>query len=325
MKLDNTLVTAPVFATPGIKFVKHEVIDLDMIYIPPMVDNPVRKRGKDPHNVDRLAQSLSRGIQYDKVPPIVRKNSRIVDGKHYTYELICGNHRCEALQKIGKKEWIFSVYEVSINGISYEDSVRTLQLVENDHSPALESSDEDISNVVSRLIEKGSTLVGNDEQSIRDYVETYCQNKAWQTKAKIVRQAVRQVGAYQDVVTYTANDAYKWISSKTDYTVAGRLDNTRRQYGWTVLEGYEYEYVISAARKLHETGKPSYFICHTKAPTEARSLEERREEMVQNFNDLGEMILTCADYYSKHGEFPWEIRGFLPQDHKAKEVDLIMV
>ena len=38
------------------------------------------------------------------------------------------------------------------------------------------------------------------------------------------------------------------------------FDVERDKFGWTVLEGYEYEYLTNALRKLDETDKGSYFL-----------------------------------------------------------------
>lgn len=323
--LDPNKVTFHFFSSPGTQFEDNKVIPLDEIYVPPMADNPVRKNGKNIVNVQKLTQSLSRGIQYDKMPPVVRKCSRIIEGKHYKYELICGNHRFDALRNNSYDKWIFSIYKFALNGYTYEDSVRTFQLMENDHSPALEASDADISNIVARLIAHGSSLVQNDEDSIRNYVETYCINKHYQTKAKIVRQAVRLSGAYQDVVTYTAQDAFEWIADNTTYAVAGEADSKRKKFGWTVLEGYEYEYLVSAMNKFAESGRGSYFICHTKAPTDKMTLNDKRKRMLENFEKLEDNLVQVFEYYKETGKFPWKVEGFLPQDHKNNEKDFIPV
>lgn len=325
MLLDRKLVTAVPITAPGCKFKDYDLIELNKIYVPPMADNPVRKKGKNLVNVQKLAISTSRGIHYDKMPPIVIKKSRIVNGVHYEYELICGNHRFEAFLNNSFTEWIFAIYDLAQNGISYEDSVRTLQLVENDHDPALESSDEDISNIISRLIAHGSSLVKNDEDSIREYVETYCRNKHWQTKAKIVRQTVRLSGAYQDVVTYTAKDAFKWLDDNTTYKYAGKYDSRRKKYGWTVLEGYEYEYVFSAIKKYAEDNIESYFCCHTRAPTEDFPIEDKRDNVISAFKGLEDDLVEVFKFYEKTGRFPWRVEGFLPQDHKNKEDKFINV
>lgn len=315
---------APV-VSPGVKFIQNAIIPLNEIYVPAMADNPVRSKGKSVVNIQRLSQSFSVKVDYSEMPPVVRKNSRIVDGKHYLYELVCGNHRMEAFRGLGYDRWIFSIYEFAQNEFSFEDSVRTFQVMENNHNPALPSTEDDYANIITRLIMHNSKLVTNTESSIRDYVDTYCTTVHHNTKAKIVRQVIRNCGAYQDVVTYTSNDAFKWIEEKTDFTVAGTLDSNRKKFGWTVLEGYEYEYIMNAARKFAESNKESYFICHTKAPTEKMPLDAKRNKMVHAFSELETALKEVFEFYRETGRFPWKVEGFLPQNHKTNEDSLIRV
>jgi len=323
--LDPQLVTFKALRCAGTKFEGYITIPLDEIYIPPMADNPARKNGKDPVNVNDLTQSLSHGIDYSLMPPTVRRCSRIVDGKHYKYELIAGNHRMEAFTNNKYDKWIFGVYEFAINGYSYEDSVRPFQLMENDHRPSLPASEGDVSNIIVRMIAHGSKLVTNDENSIRAFVDKFCKNKRPQTKGAIVLKVIRACGTYQDVVTYTAKDAFTWIAENTDYTVAGKLDRNRNKFGWTVLEGYQQEYVMNAIRKFSDTGKESYFVCHTKAPTDKMDLNDKRVNIVESFEQIETDFLKVMEFYNKNGRFPWGSEGFLPQDHKVNENTIVIV
>ena len=141
--LDKTLCKLPSIRAPGAKHLNTKLISLDQIYVAPYTDNPVRKKGKNLEHIDKLAISLSHGIDYNKRLPVVRKCNRIIDGKHYDWELVAGNHRFEALARNGYKEWIFDVYEFGVNGITFDDSLLTFQLEENNHVPQLEASQED--------------------------------------------------------------------------------------------------------------------------------------------------------------------------------------
>ena len=206
--LDKTLCKLPSIRAPGAKHLNTKLISLDQIYVAPYTDNPVRKKGKNLEHIDKLAISLSHGIDYNKRLPVVRKCNRIIDGTHYDYELICGNHRMEAMNKCGFQEWLFDVYDFGLNNISFEDSIRTFQLIENDHEPQLESSMDDVANVIIRLIDHKSKLVKNDEKSIANYIDTYCTNMHGNTKGKVLRTVVSACGSHQDVVTYTPVDVY---------------------------------------------------------------------------------------------------------------------
>lgn len=323
--LDYKLVTFDKLVSPGSVFVTYDKIFLDDIYVPPMADNPVRVGGKDPVNVMALVQSFSHGIDYSRMPPTVRRNPRIVDGKHYTWELITGNHRIEAFSILGYTEWIFGVYEFAQNGYSYEDSVRTFELMENDHKPQLASSENDVVNTVSRLIDYGSRLVDNTEDSIRRYCITYLPNMHGNKRNSIVLKTMRKCGTYQDIVTYTAKDTFRWINSKSDYVIGGNYDGKRNKYGWTVLEGYQYEYIMNATRKYAETGKESYFVCHTKAPTEKMDLDAKRINMQKVFQSLEADLIEVVKYYNENKKFPWSNEGFLPQNKKINENSFIPV
>lgn len=323
--LDPKLVTIKPLECAGTKFEGYHLIPLDEIYVPPMPDNPVRLKGKDAVNVMSLTQSLYHGINYSLMPPVVRRCSRIVEGRHYKYELIAGNHRMEALANNKYDQWIFGVYEFAVDGYSYEDTLRPFQLLENDHVPALPSSEGDISNTIVRMIAHGSKLVTNDEDSIRAFVNKYCKNKAHNTKGSIVLSVIRACGTYQDVVTYTSKDAFAWISENTDYVVAGNLDRKRNKIGWTVLEGYQQEYVMNAVRKFSSMNKESYFVCHTKAPTDKMDLYAKRDNMLDTFNEIETDLVKVIAFYNKNGRFPWNVEGFLPQDHKANEKTIIEV
>jgi hypothetical protein len=197
--------------------------------------------------------------------------------------------------------------------------------MDNDHRPSLPSSEGDISNTIVRMIANGSKLVTNDEDSIRAFVKKYCKNKAPNTRGAIVLQVIRACGTYQDVVTYTAKDAFTWIADNTDYTVAGNIDRKRNKFGWTVLEGYQQEYVMNAIRKFSDTGKESYFVCHTKAPTDKMDLNDKRMNMVESFQQIETDLIEVIEFYNKNGRFPWSTEGFLPQDHKANEKSIVIV
>lgn len=319
--LDPAKVTHPIVTGPGIKFVRPEIIRLDEIYVQPQENNPVRIKTKDPYQIQKLQVNLSNGINYGRMPPVVCESNRQINGRHYRYELLCGHHRLEALEILKYDRWIFWVYKHSLEGYSFEDSVRTLQIMENDHDSALASEAHDVSNIIIRLIERGSRLVTNEESSIKSYVDTYCKNMHYNTRAKVVRQVMAKCNTYQQVVTYTANDAFRWIHDNTDYTYAGNFDTQRKKYGWTVLEGYEYEYMVSAMKKFAETKNESYFICHTKPPTKDYALEDKRERMLDSFKHFEYCLKEVFEYYQEHKKFPWKAEVFMPQDQSKEPKD----
>jgi hypothetical protein len=210
--LNPSKVTFGQYNTPGVEYIDRRIVDLSKIHIPSMKYNPVRKKGKNVFNIQRLTESFRNGINYSQSPPIVREKVQLIDGHTYEYELIAGNHRLEALFANNYSKWIFDVYAITGDEKStYEDSLRTLQLDENDHSPHLATSENDAVNIICRLLDRNSKLVQPNIDSIRDYLDAHCKNMHGNTKAKVIRDVVRNqqkngVIVYSDTVTYTALD-----------------------------------------------------------------------------------------------------------------------
>lgn len=323
-KLDLTQYKVHPVVTPGVKHIKNEIIKIDMIYIPPMVNNPLRTDGLELDKVEALTISLPNGINYGIRAPVVRRNPRTIDGEIYDYELVDGHHRLEAMFHAGIEEWIFEVYEFAKNKFSYEDSFLTFGLVANDHLPQTPSKITDVVNTVSRLIKNGSKLVTNDEKSIGKYVDNYCKNMAYQTRGKIVKGIIAACGTYQDIVSYSPEQAAKW-AEKNGYSTEGTYDMHRGKCGWITKEGYENDIVINAARKFYETGKESYFICYTCPPTKNQSLGDKRKKMMEKTEISDAALLSVFEFYQKHNRFPWNVEGFIPSDRLANEDPNLLV
>ena len=227
--------------------------------------------------------------------------------------------RFEAFSNLGIESWVFWVYDFAQNGYSYDDSLRTFQLQENDHVAALPSSISDVANTISRLIKDGSKLVENTEDSIRAYVDTYCKNMHPQTKAKIVRQTMSLAGTYRAIITYTAKDAREWIDTNTDYTHDGIYDPKRKAFGWSVKEGYDYDAIVNAIKKYSLEGKESYFVLHTKSPTAKSTIHDKRESLMSAFTAWETYLVDVVEYYNENGHFPWHVEAFLPQDQENED------
>lgn len=322
--IDPSLVTFSNIKSEGVRFKNRDTIDFSNIWIPPLKKyNSVRSRGKNVSHIQNLENSLSQGIDYSKMPPAVIRKVRNENGVITEYELVTGNHRMEAMRNLGFDSWVFDLYEIT-GDFNYEDAIRTFQLRENNFAPSLSSTEEDVVAVIVRLVAHDSKLVKPDEDSIRNYVEDVCTYLHAQTKSKIVRDAIRNLQkngqtVYQDVITYTATDVRDFLQKETDLQAFGEFDFKRKKYGWSVLEGYEYEFLISATRKFSESGQESYFTIHTKSPTEKFSVNDRRTKMVNQFKTLETDLLKVFEFYQNNGRFPWQVVGCLPQDIAAGE------
>ena len=330
--LDITKLTRSLIVSPGSKHIEAKIISLDKIYIPKTAKgktlNRARKKYLNQDHINKLTIAL-KNIDYSKRPPIVVKKHQWIDGKFYEYELVCGAHRCSAFETMGVTEWIFDVYELGTGGVEADLAMSTLQIRENDHQPELASTADDLTNIMSYLISK--TLIDNTEKAITNYLMENTTNLHHTTFKKVVLATVRKNGAYQDVRTFPAGDLPSFMENnirqgeKHPYVCGGNHDIQRDKFGWSVLEGYEYEYLTNALKRLDETDKGSYFLLHTKAPTEKRGLDTRRKDMKKSFEQLERGIEKAYKYKKEHGKWPWNIEAFLGQDVKKKEDSFISI
>lgn len=330
MTLDKNKLTRTIIVSPGSKYVDTQLIPTHKIYVPKDASgktlNRARKKYLNQNHINLLAESFKKGIDYSKHPPIVVKKHQIIDGIVYEYELIGGAHRFEAMAQSGITEWLFDIYELGINGIAKDLAMSTLQIRENDHSPALASSSDDLINILGYLINK--KLIDNTEDAIENYLIDNTKNIHPSTFKKVVSAAVNANGSYSDIRTWPADQLRNFIEKDFDrkgYVCLGKFDSEREKYGFTVLEGYEYEYLTNALKKFNETDKGSYFICHTKAPTEDRNLETRRNEMLQEIKTLENAIEKAVKYKEKNKKWPWHIEAFLGQNVKDKEKNFLSI
>lgn len=329
--IDPNKVTFTQIQSPGIRLKKRIPIKFSEINSPAIkTGNPVRMKGKNVPHIQRLEISFAQGIDYTQMPPSVIEKSNNDGGIITKYELITGNHSFEAMKNIGFDEWVFDIYELIPNsGYGYEDAIRTFQLKENNESPKLGSCEEDVVNIICRLIDHASKLVEAKEDSIKQYVDTVCTYMHWQTRAKIVRDTIRKLSKsgknpYRDYITYTASDVGEFLQQNTDLVAFGEFDMSRQKTGWSILEGYEYEILMNAIKKYHTEKRESYFTLHTGSLTDKLSTaKEKRQKMINNLNNLENSLLSVFEYYQLNGKFPWHTMGALPQDVRGNETDYI--
>lgn len=309
----------------GSKYISTVVKSLSEIYVPKGVDqktvNKARKSTKLDH-INMLVNSLGNGIDYTKQPPIIKKveEQTIVDGVEYQYVLVAGFHRFRALEKLGKTEWVFDIYEMGTSNIPTILAQSTLQIQENDHSPELANTQDDIINIVSYLIKQ--KLIKNTEKAITDYLMENCTNMHKSTMAKCIKGIVRANGTYVDFATYEADQIAEINDKQTEgYVTGGNLDNSRDMFGITVLEDYENPLLTKTVLNYSKFKKETYFLMHTKLPSEKRSLGKRRRDMVQRVKDFESGLVKVVDFYNKHGRFPWSIEAFIGQDKREGKIE----
>jgi hypothetical protein len=314
--MEKQNITAPLITRKGAHFIDYVEENPNNVFIAKTEDNGSNNPARfvtDMSNVDAIADSFrTTGQDLSLTLPVVSKLRKplIISGKVYTHKLVAGHHRVAAAIKAGLETLVFSLYEFD------DDRSRIrFQMKENNHAPAKGASADDLAESIGYAIEKG--FIGNTEEEMDDWLSdmTHVHKK---TKGAAKKKAIRANGTYQDIMVYTAEDVKEKVSNE-GYKIAGHYDPVRKKAGWAIKEGYEYEYVVNAIRKFNELGQESYFLLHTKAPTEGRDLNDKRESMVEEIARLETALESVIQYREKTGRFPWVVEGFLPQDNKSGE------
>ena len=306
----------------GSKFLESKIIDFSEILVATSTDksiNLARLGGNvDQNHVNKLALSHSAKFDGTEQPPIVQRGKFIdSQGKIYKYRLITGNHTLSAFKKLNRTKAIFDIYVFGLDKISELRSISNLQAVENNKNPQKGSSIDDLIYLLCNLIQEKE--LNNNQKDVEDFLNEKCDTSHHTQKQKITLEVIRKQKGYQDIKTYTAHEVLDFININTNYKAGGTFDHQRNKIGWSVLEGYMYEFITSAILKYDETNKESYFLCHTRQPTASNNLNQKRFKEISTLDRFNNSLLKIIDFYNENKRFPWTIEGFLPQDRKNKE------
>jgi len=320
----DTLTQYKVIQSPGASWRETILLDPEDVYVPKndtegSFNNLVRFK-QDTGHINKLAESLQNGCDNTQHPPVVvrLKKPKLVNGKMYSYELICGFHRMAAMKKAWILKWPFAVYE-------FEDDLAVIrfQKVENNHVLTRQATADDLANTLAYMVNRG--WLENTEADMETELSDMT-NIHHSTKSAAIRKAIRMTGAYQDFITYTFQDVVEFLGLHSNYdddrpmySYKGMIDTSRDAHGWSVLEGYESEFLMNAINSFNDTGKESYFICHTKSPTEERDLYEKRNKMKDTFSELENALDKVLQYRQEKGRYPWQVEAFLPQNNLEGE------
>ena len=319
----------------GCQLVDTVEIDPRDVYIPLLREGVARNAVRiklDHEHILALCSSLYKCVDTSEPVPLIMQYERpkVINGKTYKYELIAGYHRQYAILKCEFETYVYDVYKFGLDGVPFLKSVRTLQLKENDKAPSKPSIGDEIANTIMELIECGE--LDNDEASIRDYVEDVAGQKHGKTKTSIVNKVLNNSGGYRDITTYTFDQVKSYLSNPDNYdygehpyTTKFEYDGNRKKRGATVLSGYEIEFIPQAMKHHLKDNSESYFNLHVKPPKDGKSVDDVRQNMLNNIREIESSILKTAEYYHKHGHFPWSLESWLPQDNKKGETTFIDV
>ena len=322
--LDTTKVTRALIVKEG--HVEPRSIELDEIYVPKhdtSSGNNVTRYELDMKNVANLQVALH-FPNWSLTLMIVKeiKGGKEIDGKTYYYELVAGFHRFEALSMNQVKEWLFDVYDFTGKPEVESD----IQALENDHPPAKQMDKFGLANWLKYNVEKG--FIERTEAAMHKKVEMF-KFVPSQTKTAAVNMAVNETDAYKDVTIRSITEIKQFLDNddnyrddnRPKYQHSGTYDSKRNEYGWTVKQDYEHEYLFNAIRKYEETQIPSYFVCHVKVP-KSGTVDEARNKMLKKFSALEDALSSAVNFRgytlpkeNKDKTWPWRVETFFKQDN----------
>ncbi len=300
-------------------YVETLKINLDEIYVPKedrsSNNNPTRSELSQ-DNVDKLRTAL-RIPDWSEPLPIVKRipTGKTIGGKTYYYHLIAGFHRFEALTLNDTFQWIFDVYDFTGDPESESD----LQALENDKKPQKPLDVVGIANWLGHQVSEG--WIPCTEEALNEKVEIL-QYVHPRTKTAAVALAKKNLGAYTDVTIRTIREIKEHIGNDDNYRKdnrpryvhSGQLDPSRLEFGWSVKEGYEYEYIMNAIKSYHRDKKPSYFLNHVRTP-KTGTVNDSRRKMRDSFINLEKALDSAVKYKNETGSWPWRTESWFRQDN----------
>ena len=317
--LDTKMVTRALIVKEG--HIEPRSIKLGEIYVPKndtSSGNNITRYELDMKNVANLQVALH-FPNWSLTLMIVKeiKGGKEIDGKTYYYELVAGFHRYEALTKNHTIEWIFDVYDFTGKPELESD----VQALENDHAPDKKMDIKGLANWLQYQVEKG--FIEKTESAMKKKVEIL-KYVSHQIKKSAVNLAVNATGAYKDVTTRSIKELKEHLDhddnycddNRKKYTHSGKLDPHRLEFGWTVLEGYEDEYLFNAIKSWNRDNRTSYFLGHVKTP-KSGTVNDSRQGMLDRFSELEGALQSTLNYKLKNGKWPWRVESFFRQNNHS--------
>jgi len=321
----NKCIIGPQFTNLS-TYLGRTIIDWNDVYVPDafrgQVTNTIRKGGNvDGNRVSDLESDFdTNGIRYEEPVIAIYYDPIFIDGRHYNYQIKnVGNHRATAHRNLGIGSWIFDVY-MPASQWDNED----IGWISNDSKSNVKPLSKD------SMIDSLTKMVqgnrwGKDlpivklELELTEYIKKNASvNK--RTREGVIKQVLHKTNTKTDHRDYLPLQAEKFVTDVADVEVNGVLDDDTDKYHWVVGEGYETTKVMKAILKFYETEKHSDFYFHTKQPLSSSNKRtkdttyKKRLSMKKAYDATLNAIEKVVLYKQEHGQWPLNIRSYLPQD-----------
>jgi hypothetical protein len=282
------------------------ILSFDEIYIDDINGNETKVEPHTGEEIETLKNSFAESVDLKEFPPAVRYRP----GCDKPYELVYGFGRCEALRELKQKVWFFTLLEGS------DDAIEDVQAMENEARPKRINKEVDMRKFLTNKVEEGK--IGNTEKDIRDKFRKIYSNRDKTVMNRVVQQVMEALNTPQPFILYTSTPKIQdWLNNhcSDSYAIEGEYDNKRKMVGVHIKEGYQYRAVIAAIQRYSKTGEKTYVIGHFSAPTKKATLNAKRKQFIQEFNNIRTALQFCG-----LNIWPIEVMGFLPQDKENENL-----
>tara|TARA_B110000285_G_scaffold229080_1_gene293187 strand:+ start:143 stop:1252 length:1110 start_codon:yes stop_codon:yes gene_type:complete len=306
-------------------YLGRTIIDWNDVYVPDVfrgqVTNTIRKGGNvDSNRVSELVTDFdNNGIRYEEPVIAIYYEPIFINGRHYNYQIKnVGNHRAESHKNLSIASWIFDVY-MPADKWSNEDIGWISNNSKSNVKPLSKAS------MITSLVKMvkgerwGKLSIKILETKLSEYIKTHASSNL-RTIESIIKQVLHKTNTDTDHRDYLPEQAEKFVEQVVGVEVNGVFDEDTDKYHWVVGEGYETTKIMKALHKFSETGKHSDFYFHTKQPLSSSTKRtkdttyKKRLSMKKAHDITLDVIEKAVVYKQTHGNWPLNIRSYLPHD-----------
>ena len=284
------------------------LVNIKDIYIDDHEDNVTRQHGINIATTSDLQQSFSKRVDLQQFPPAIRKRK----GNDKKYELVYGFHRIHALLSLGVQQYMFTLIECTDSGLI------DVRILENEGLVKLYNTEQDVKSGISQKIRLG--YLDNTEPAIRNLLNKVCPDRKQSSKEKIIQWILEDNKTPQRYTMYNNAKIKLWEEnhSSFDYGI-GKLNEKYNEFVAVLKEGNHPRTIAHAFKRYCETGQITALVLHVDAPTDKKSIEEKRRAMIE----------TIEEWQKNYREFGvpqfMYVKGFLPQDNKVDNFKKLVV
>lgn len=327
--IDDSLKTAPPIEYKGATHLGRYLIPRQFIRYD--VEEQPRDKSNDADHVNDLFNNFEAiGYRLDAQPPIVGADAN--DLSAAKKKGLSGYNRNEALDRFGQELYIFDVYE--FESLYWEIVARNES---NHHSnPQMSQTAQDYIKEVCNAVKR--EIIPNTSDAIDAFVELIAKDKTAKARKKIKVSCYNNCQVFPNFLTYNSTGAGKntlngFIKENgfANQGVEGRDDQELIAQGYITYCAGNGDNKSTWMRALYHGTRlnlPVWVFGY--APLRKDDLKKFREDFIEEFNELKEVMIQFAFNTVEEGQesvidedsFPVKLAGFLPQYVKPNPEDL---